>query len=263
MDDFHGAAAQHVGRADDQRVADFLGQTQGVFLGTSGAVRAAASDRGRATASGSARGLRRCRSMSGVVPMMGTPLASRARASLSGVWPPYWTMTPSGFSMAHDFQHVFQRQRLEVQTVGGVVVGGDGFRVAVDHDGFVTVFAHGHGGMHAAVVELDALADAVRAAAEDHDLLLVGRHGLALVLVGRVHVGGTGGEFGGAGVDALVDRADTQFVATLAEFGFAGLQQIGQTTVGEALALQVTQLFGGNRGEITLSRPAIRDRRFP
>ena len=29
--------------------------------------------------------------------------------------------------------------------------------------------------MHAAVVELDALADAVRAAAEDHDLLLIGR----------------------------------------------------------------------------------------
>ncbi len=29
---------------------------------------------------------------------MGTPLASRSRASLSGVWPPYWTMTPCGFS---------------------------------------------------------------------------------------------------------------------------------------------------------------------
>ena len=37
---------------------------------------------------------------SGVVPMMGTPLASSARASFSGVWPPYWTITPTGLSTA-------------------------------------------------------------------------------------------------------------------------------------------------------------------
>jgi hypothetical protein len=30
--------------------------------------------------------------------MMGTPLASRSRASFSGVWPPNCTMTPVGFS---------------------------------------------------------------------------------------------------------------------------------------------------------------------
>ncbi len=36
--------------------------------------------------------------MSGEVPMIGTPLASRSSASFSGVWPPYWTITPTGFS---------------------------------------------------------------------------------------------------------------------------------------------------------------------
>jgi hypothetical protein len=35
---------------------------------------------------------------SGEVPMIGTPLASSAFASLSGVWPPYCTITPTGFS---------------------------------------------------------------------------------------------------------------------------------------------------------------------
>ena len=70
--------------------------------------------------------------------------------------------------------------------------------------------------MHAAVVELDALADAVRAAAQHHDLLLVGRLGLALVLVGRVHVGGVGRELGGAGVHALVHRAHAQGAALVA-----------------------------------------------
>src|SRR3569832_3014799 len=34
---------------------------------------------------------------SGVVPMMGAPAASSARASLSGVCPPYCTITPFGF----------------------------------------------------------------------------------------------------------------------------------------------------------------------
>ena len=32
--------------------------------------------------------------MSGDVPTIGTPLASRSSASFRGVWPPYWTITP-------------------------------------------------------------------------------------------------------------------------------------------------------------------------
>ena len=35
---------------------------------------------------------------SGLVPMMGTPASASAFASLSGVWPPNVTTTPSGFS---------------------------------------------------------------------------------------------------------------------------------------------------------------------
>src|SRR3546814_9300991 len=43
-----------------------------------------------------------------------------------------------GLLDADDLQHVFQRDRLKVKTIGGVVVGGNRFRVAVDHDGLVT-----------------------------------------------------------------------------------------------------------------------------
>ncbi len=89
-----------------------------------------------------------------------------------------------------DFQHVFQRERLEVQAIGGVVVGRDCFRVAVDHDGLEPVLAQRECGMHAAVVEFDALPDTVRTAAQHDDLVAVGRIGLALFLVGRVHVSG-------------------------------------------------------------------------
>ena len=37
----------------------------------------------------------------------------------------------------HDLEHVLEGERLEVEPVGGVVVGGDGLRVAVDHHGLV------------------------------------------------------------------------------------------------------------------------------
>ena len=103
-------------------------------------------------------------------------------------------------------EHVFERQRLEVQPVDGVVVGRDRLRVAVDHDRLEPLFAQREGGVTAAVVELDALADAVRAAAEDDDLLPRRRVRLALLLVGAVEVRRERLELGRAGVDALVGR---------------------------------------------------------
>ncbi len=68
-----------------------------------------------------------------------------------------------------DGQHIFQGQRLEIQPVAGVVIGGHGLGIAVDHDGFVVVFAQREGRVAAAVIELDSLPDAVRPAAQDDD----------------------------------------------------------------------------------------------
>ncbi len=103
------------------------------------------------------------------------PASSSARASFSGVWPPNCTMTPCSVPFwrlgLEDLQHVLGGQRLEIEPVGGVVVGRDGLRVAVDHDGLVAGILEREAGVAAAIVELDALADAVRAAAEDDDLL--------------------------------------------------------------------------------------------
>jgi hypothetical protein len=75
-----------------------------------------------------------------------------------------------GFFLLVNAEHVFHGERLEVELVRGVVVGGHGFRVAVDHDGFNARVPDGEGRVHAAVVELDALPDAVGAAAQHHDL---------------------------------------------------------------------------------------------
>ena len=72
-----------------------------------------------------------------------------------------------------DREHVLERERLEVQPVGRVVVGRHRLGVAVDHDRLDALLAERHRRVDAAVVELDALADPVRAAAEDHHLALV------------------------------------------------------------------------------------------
>ena len=112
---------------------------------------------------------------SGDVPRMRTPAACSDSASLSGVWPPYCTThdtsPPADFSRSMIAMHVLERERLEVQPIDRVVVGRHRLRIAVDHHGLVALLAQRERGVTAAVVELDALADPVRPAAENHDLV--------------------------------------------------------------------------------------------
>ena len=146
-----------------------------------------------------------------------------------------------GFFQLDDFQHVFQGQRLKIQSVGGVVIGGDGFRVAVDHDGLIANFAQRQSRVHAAIVELDALTNSIRATAQHHDLVAIGRVGLAFLFVARVHIGSIGTELGGAGVNPLVHRAHPESVAQGSNRGLVGAHQLGQTGIGKAFALEPPQ----------------------
>jgi hypothetical protein len=112
-------------------------------------------------------------------------------------------------------EHLLRRERLEVQPVGGVVVGRDGLRVAVDHDGLVAEAAEGLHRVDAAVVELDALPDPVRARAEDHDARLRPgrRRPLVLLAPGRVEVVRGRVDLAAAGVDTSVGGLDPARVA--------------------------------------------------
>ena len=90
--------------------------------------------------------------------------------------------------------------------------------------GFDPWFLEREGGVAAAIIEFDALADAVRPAAEDDDLPRFADFGLVFGFaeqwgfVGRVEIGGGGVEFGGAAVDALIHRANAKLEADLAHF---------------------------------------------
>ena len=70
---------------------------------------------------------------------------------------------------AIDVDDVFRSEGFKVEFIGGVVVGGDGLGVRVDHNGFETIFAEGETGVNTAVIKFDALSDAVRATAENND----------------------------------------------------------------------------------------------
>ena len=95
VDDLHGAAAQHVGRADDHRIADLLGDRRSpasceVAVPLSGwrssSLWSSCWKRSRSSARSIA---------SGEVPRIGMPAASSGLASFSGVWPPNCTIRPS------------------------------------------------------------------------------------------------------------------------------------------------------------------------
>ena len=150
---------------------------------------------------------------------------------------------------SHDVQHVFQGQRLEVELVGGVVVGGDGLGVGVDHDGLE---AHPAGRTRhgAAVVELDALADAVGSAAQDHDLVSFRSSGPRPPFVGGIVVRGVGLELGGAGVHQLIDRLDAVLPVPKAIRTPADLQPLVQALEDSTLEGWTVQRKDKQNGEL-------------
>src|SRR3989442_823030 len=140
-----------------------------------------------------------------------------------------------------DVQHVLERERLEVETVGGVVVGGDRLLIAVDHDRFHAELFQREGRVNAAVVELDALADPVGTRAQDDDLLPAGRRRLVLLLVGRVEVRRVGGKLGGARVHGLERHRDAMTLADCAHGRLGRSGEGGDAPVGEAPLLGPAQ----------------------
>ena len=164
--DAHRAAAEHVRRAHEHRVADALGDRDGlVDVARDRPLRRSQPELGEQAAEALAvlgevdRGR--------VVPRIGTPSSTSVRARRERRLTAELRDDPERLLALDDREHVLDRERLEVQPVRDVVVGRDGLGVAVDHDRLAARAPERAHRLHAAVVELDALADAVRARAED------------------------------------------------------------------------------------------------
>ncbi len=191
--------------------------------------------------------------LSGEVPMMLTPFALSAVAEVQGSLAAELHDDAVGLLRVVDVEHLFEGERLEVETVAGVVVGGDGLRVAVDHDRLDAELLQSVGSMTAGVVEFDALADSVGPGAKDHHLLARARLRLALALVAGVEVGREALKLGSAGIDAIEAGGDAEFLAARADLERIGIPNAGEPHVGETVALGPLEvgLSCGLEGEFT------------
>ena len=85
-----------------------------------------------------------------------------------------WTFwIPIGFFFFINTEHVFDGKRFKIKFVGGVVIGGNSLRIAIDHNGFIACLTNSECRMHAAIIEFNSLSDPVWTSAENHDFFSI------------------------------------------------------------------------------------------
>ena len=141
--------------------------------------------------------------------------------------------------LVDDVEHVFRRQRLEIEAVGNIEVRRDRLRVVVDDDRLNAHLAKRPNGMHGAIVKLDALPDADRARAEHDDLARIRWAHLVLLCVEcRVVVRCRCLKFRSARVDHLVARQDVHRLAECANLVRRPFCELRDRAVGKADVLR-------------------------
>src|SRR5580698_3205968 len=148
-------------------------------------------------------------------------------------------------------EHVFERERLEIETVAGVVVGRNRLWIAVDHDGLVTILTQRVTGVAATVIELNSLPYAVRTGTKNDYFFLRGGRGLVFVFVSGIQIRRVAFELGGAGIDSFVHRLQSVLLAEVTNFFLTAFSiqtpGSGETSVGEAHTLGFAKHRGRDR----------------
>ncbi len=145
-----------------------------------------------------------------------------------------------------DVEHVLERQRLEVEPIAGVIVGGHGLGIAVDHERLIAQLLQRVRSMTAAVVELDSLPDAVGSAAQNHHLPAFGGLGLALFLVGGVQIRREAFKLRRASVHPLEYSLYAVFLAFGSQSQLAGPKRPRHPLVRQSVPLRLLQLLSGD-----------------
>ena len=245
-DNLHGPPTEHIGRTHHQRIADVSGPGHGLCLAAyGGVVRLQQAELVNHLLEafavfGPVNGVRAGADNGHTFGLQGASQLQRRLATVLDD-------NAGGLFHIDNGQHIFQRHRLKVEAVRGVVIGGDGLRVTVDHNGFVTVFPGSQRGMHTAVVKLDALTNAVWATADDHDLFPRRRLRLALFIIRRIHIRRRRLELGRTGVHPLIDRAHLKLTTMVTYIGFVMTKEFGQARIAEALLLETEQALFAHR----------------
>ncbi len=162
-----------------------------------------------------------------------------------------------------DIPHVLRAERLEVQPVGGVVVGGDGLGVVIDDDHVIAHLPQRPDTMDAAVIEFNALSDADRPRAEHHDdvpAAAAEAPALAFLVEAGVEIGRLRVKLRTAGVHHLIAHGHARQRRPRAEAAQRGVrvaQALGLGVVlrGDAAALQAR--FKVRKGAQPVQKPAV------
>ena len=254
--DHHAAAAQHIARTHQKRIADVRGHGLGL-LKRGGLARRRVHDAQLVEQSGEALAV--LGKIDGVglgahnVDAALLEHARQLKRSLAAERH-HDAVGALDIDNVHD---VLVGERLKVQTVGRVIVGRDGLGIAVDHDGLEAAGRQRVARVHAAVIELDTLANAVGAGAQDHRLGLVRRRGLvgshALlgiraravdVLVRLVVVLRGARKLRSAGIDRLHAGNHAQTLAIGAHKALVRAGQRGNLGVARAVLLEQAHRVG-------------------
>ena len=116
-----------------------------------------------------------------------------------------------GFFRVEDIADILRCKGFKIEAVGGVEVGGNGFRVVIDQHHFVAGFLQRPYAVNRGIVKLNALTDADGAGAENNDALFAGSvfgnefFGFVFFIEGAVKVGGLCGKFPGAGIHHFIN----------------------------------------------------------
>ena len=153
----------------------------------------------------------------------------------------------------HNRFDILRGQRLKVELVRNVKVGRDRLRIVVDDDGLIALFPEGKGAVHGAEVELDALADAYRAGAENQNLLLrLCLLRLVLAVVDAVVVRGLRRKLRSAGIDHLKARVNLEFRALCLDLGLGLAAERRNHVIRELKALRIAEQLLGQRSSAEL-----------
>ena len=144
-----------------------------------------------------------------------------------------------GALVAQHLGHALFVQRFKVEAGGRVEVGAYRFRIGVDEHAFTFGVFQSPRGMNGAIVELDALSDANRTAAEHNGGRLAADQGFVLGFVGAPEIGRCSVKLGRAGVDHLEGWTHAGSFAQLKDALRQGVAERGDHGVGESLALGV------------------------
>ena len=178
LDDLHRAAAEHVARAHEHRIAERSAAR--IASSTCSTVAPGGCGMPRPLRKLSKRRRSSARSMaSDDDPMMGAASGAAASEVDRGLAAELhdrgrrFTAALSAVAglVLDDVAHRLFVERLEVEAIARVEVGGNRLRVLVRHDRLIAGVLERPCRVHGAVVELDALADADRPAADDERLL--------------------------------------------------------------------------------------------